>query len=139
MADFRLKMVELRVGMTYAHLPLTVEELKPAAAEGDLMAMCNLGWCFFNAVTVQKDRKTAVSLWKKAAEKGDWNNSWRRIFGRLMRLHTGNAGSCYNLGYCYTFGIVVKQDDQISSDFFAKYHRCRNTERFNYLLHHRSS
>ncbi|EKX49967.1 hypothetical protein GUITHDRAFT_104362 [Guillardia theta CCMP2712] len=120
MADFRLKMVELRVGMTYAHLPLTVEELKPAAAEGDLMAMCNLGWCFFNAVTVQKDRKTAVSLWKKAAEKG-------------------NAGSCYNLGYCYTFGIVVKQDDQISSDFFAKYHRCRNTERFNYLLHHRSS
>eukprot|EP00960_Hanusia_phi_P037727 753088-Hanusia_phi.AAC.4 len=137
MADFHLRMVDQRVGMTYASLPLSVDELKPAAAEGDLMAMCNLGWCFFNAVTAEKDRKSAVSLWKKAAEKGGWEIMNVLLSDRF--LQTGNAGACYNLGYCYTFGIVVKQDDQISSDFFAKYHRCRNTERFNYLLHHRSS
>jgi len=43
-----------------------------------------------------------------------------------------NAVASYNLGYCYTFGVIVKQDDQIASDWFAKFHRARTAERLNF-------
>lgn len=55
-------------------------------------------------------KRKAIDVWKKAAERG-------------------NAGASYNLGYCYTFGVVVKQDDQIASDWFAKFQRGRTAER----------
>ncbi len=59
--------------------------------------------------------------------------------GERSILFPGNAGSSYNLGYCYSFGIVVKQDDQIASDWFAKYHRGRNTERLEYNVNRSST
>jgi hypothetical protein len=64
-------------------------------------------------------KQKAIDMWKKAAERG-------------------NAGASYNLGYCYTFGVVVKQDDQIASDWFAKFHRARVAERLCFRQHQKA-
>jgi len=64
-------------------------------------------------------KQKAIDVWKKAAERG-------------------NAGASYNLGYCYTFGVVVKQDDQIASDWFAKFHRARVHERLCFRQHQKA-
>jgi TPR repeat protein len=116
MAEFWLKAREGYVGMAYNHLPLTM----PAAGEkaeanpNDLMAQNNHAWCMFNGIGTPKQQKLALKMWRKAADKG-------------------NGGACYNIAYCYMFGVVVKQDDQMCSDFFAKYHRCRVYERQAYV------
>ena len=102
-------------GVAYQHLPMSFTEVQILVEETqDPMAFCNAGWCVFNGIGHGKDEKKAIDYWKKAAEK------------------SGNAGSCYNLGYCYMFGLSVKQDDQIASDWFAKYYRGRNAERLAY-------
>jgi hypothetical protein len=116
MSEFGLKVVDGYMGMVYPHLPTKMPQAGDLAeSSGDLMAVNNAAWCLFNGVGTMKEQKQALKMWKKAADKG-------------------NAGACYNLAYCYTFGVVVKQDDQISSDFFAKYHRCRMHERQNFLI-----
>ncbi len=112
MSLWGLKTFDGYTGVAYPHLPLKLPEAQiHADSTHDPMAVCNAAWCFFNGIGQPKDQKKAIDLWKMVAEKG------------------GNAGACYNLAYCYMFGISVKQDDQISSDWFAKYHRGRNAER----------
>jgi TPR repeat protein len=112
MSLWGLRTFDCNVGLVYPHLPMKLPEALALAEESDdPMAICNAGWCLFNGVGQPHDQKKAIELWKKSAER------------------SGNAGACYNLAYCFMFGLVVKQDDQISSDWFAKYHRGRNAER----------
>uniref|UniRef100_A0A7S0V0P9 Sel1 repeat family protein n=1 Tax=Hemiselmis tepida TaxID=464990 RepID=A0A7S0V0P9_9CRYP len=112
MAEFWLTVRDGYVGMSYNHLPLSMPEAADVAEANpnDGMAANNHAWCLFNGIGTPKQQKLALKMWRKAADKG-------------------NAGASYNLAYCYMFGIVVKQDDQMCSDFFAKYHRCRVHER----------
>lgn len=114
MAEFWLQTRDGYVGMCYNHLPQTMPEASEVADANpnDLMAVNNHAWCLFNGVGTPKQQKQALKMWRKAADSTK-----------------GNGGACYNLAYCYMFGVVVKQDDQMCSDFFAKYHRCRVHER----------
>ena len=42
-----------------------------AAEQGNAMAQCNLGQCYFNGDGVDKDRTEALKWYRKAAEQGD--------------------------------------------------------------------
>mmetsp|Transcript_17842 Transcript_17842/g.43111 ORF Transcript_17842/g.43111 Transcript_17842/m.43111 type:complete len:148 (+) Transcript_17842:70-513(+) len=116
---FSLRTTEGKVGMMYPHLPCAypgAQEELDKSSEPDPMAMNNAAWCLFNGHTTGKNNKKALQLWRDASNQG-------------------NAGAAYNLGYLYTFGIGgVKQDDQIASDYFAKYHRGRMAERQRFLV-----
>jgi TPR repeat protein len=91
MSEFGLKALDGYMGMVYPHLPMKMPQAGDLAdSSGDLMATNNAAWCLFNGVGTMKQQKQALKMWKKSADKG-------------------NAGACYNLAYCYSFGIVVKQ------------------------------
>ncbi len=98
--------------------------------------------CRSERVASKRDqvKQKAIDVWKKAAERGELAMIGGSICARSLRLcgGAGNAGAAYNLGYCYTFGVVVKQDDQIASDWFAKFHRARTAERLHFRQNQKS-
>ena len=66
-------------------------QYRKAAEQGDAVAQCNLGVCYYNGDGVPRDYTEAVRWFRKAAEQG-------------------NAGAQHNLGVCYAKGHGVPQD-----------------------------
>ena len=83
---------------TAAFAGMTPEEVKAfegykaKAAQGDIQAQSNLGYCYDNGEGVAKDEVEAVKWYRKAADQG-------------------NTMAQFNLGYCYANGYGVAKDE----------------------------
>jgi TPR repeat protein/serine/threonine protein kinase len=104
-----------------------VDTFRRAADVGNVRAMNNLGWCYYNGRGVVQDFDEAVIWYRRAADAGDetaMNDLGRCYYnGRGVvqdfdeaviwyrrAADTGNAAAMYNLGRCYYNGRGVAQD-----------------------------
>ena len=72
-----------------------------AAEDGNLTAICNLGYMYEAGLGVDRDVYKAVEYYTDAAEKG-------------------NARAMYNLGVCYELGVGILRNETKAAEWFKK-------------------
>ncbi len=104
------------------------EYYQMAAKQNDPIALNNLGSLYFNGIGVEKDNKTALALFKKAADLGNDNAATNLAFIYLKggvkdpvrnkiamdlfkkAAQSGNNVAKFMLGYAYYIGFVYQQN-----------------------------
>lgn len=76
-----------------------IDEYTQKALQGDNVAQCNLGACFYDGCFVPQDYSKAIFWLKKSASKG-------------------NLNARFLLGCCYFFGNGVKQNQRLAQIIF---------------------
>ena len=80
-----------------------VELYREAAEAGDVRAMCNLGYCYYQGIGTEMDDAEAFQWFSKAAEEE---------YPRAMQL----------LGECYENGYGVEQDEKKAAELYRLAH-----------------
>jgi TPR repeat protein len=73
------------------NIKVPIKEIRKDAEQGNPIAQCNLGCCYYNGWVVSQDNNEAVKWFQKSAAQG-------------------NDDAQINLGICYYYGYGVSQD-----------------------------
>lgn len=95
--------------------------LLQAAEQGDAKAQFQLGYCFFNGHSVEKNEEEAVKWYTKAAEQG-FPFAQYRLYGitKIREAEKGNADAQFELGDCYLYGDCVEKNEAEAVKWFTK-------------------
>jgi TPR repeat protein len=121
-----------------------IKELIKKAKNGDSVAKCDLGFCYYYGIELEKDHKKAVELFQQAADQGDLTakNNLKLLSGaiemsnkedayivedlteELKRLekaaNQGDANALNILATWYHNGIEVEEDHKKAFELFKK-------------------
>ena len=106
-----------------------------AVDAGHVAAMFNLGWMLWEGKGGETDRKHAMELWRRSADKGyleslnalgrAYQDEEFRDYGKALQClresaDKGLVWSMNDLGNIYQEGVVVEQDSKVAYDWYLK-------------------
>jgi TPR repeat protein len=117
--------------------PAVIKALAAAAADGDGLAMANLGVCYQQGQGVERDLEQAVDWYRKGAEAGDGGamaylgvcyqqgqgverDLEQAVDWYRKGAEAGDGGAMAVLGFCYAQGQGVERDLEQAVDWYRK-------------------